>query len=123
MTTAKREIVCITCPIGCGLTVTLEDGQVTRVEGNTCKKGVGYAASECIHPLRSLTTTVAVYGGQHPVVSVKTAEPVPKPLLLACMSVIKHVQLTAPVRIGDVIVKDILNTGVDIVATNEVLPR
>lgn len=116
----KREMVCITCPIGCGITVTLEDGVVIAVEGNTCKKGAAYAENECVHPLRSLTTTVAVLGGDHPVVPVKSGEPVPKPLLLACMDIINHIHVVAPVHIGDVIIEDILNTGVNIVATNDV---
>jgi len=116
----EKELVCIACPIGCHLEVTLEDGVVTHVDGNTCKRGPEYAETECVNPTRSLTSTVLLRSAHHPVVSVKSAEPIPKGLLFECMKVINQVTLDVPVHIGDVVVEDILGTGVDIVATNEV---
>lgn len=115
----KRELVCVACPLGCGVTVTLGDNnEVLDVTGNTCKRGDAYARSECTAPTRSLTTTVRVEGGKAYVVPVKSAGPVPKNMMFDCMKVINEASVKAPVKIGDVVIKDILGTGVDIVATN-----
>lgn len=117
----KRELICVSCPIGCAITVELdENGQVTSVTGNTCKRGDSYARQECTHPERMLTSTVKVTGGRLPVVPVKSSVPVPKELLFACMQEINQITVEAPVKIGDIVLKNILDTGADIVATNEV---
>lgn len=116
----KRDLVCVSCPIGCAITVELDDnGQVLSVTGNTCKRGDSYARQECTHPERMLTSTVKVEGGRLPVVPVKSAKPIPKELLFDCMTEINNVTVQAPVKIGDVVLENILGTGVNIVATNE----
>ena len=117
----KREMVCVSCPIGCAITVELDDNnEVVSVTGNTCKRGDAYARQECTHPERMLTSTVKVEGGRLPVVPVKSAKPIPKEMLFDCMTEINKVTLKAPVRIGDTVLCNILVTGIDIVATNEV---
>lgn len=114
-----KELICVSCPIGCAVTVTLDDNnEVVSVTGNTCKRGDSYARQECTHPERMLTSTVKVTGSRLPVVPVKSAKPVPKELLLDCMQEINRVTVQAPVHIGDVVLANILNTGIDIVATN-----
>ncbi len=114
----KKSLVCVSCPLGCPIEVEMENGEVISVTGNTCKRGDLYARTEMTHPVRSLTSTVKVEGGIHPVVPVKSASPVPKEKMLDCMKVINSVTVKAPVKIGDVVISDILGTGVDIVATN-----
>ena len=115
----KRNLICISCPIGCPIEVELNDaGEVIAVTGNTCPRGEAYARTEVTHPVRSLTSSVKVEGGTHPVVPVKTSAPIPKEKMFDCMQVINGVTLQAPVAIGDVVVKDICGLGVDIVATN-----
>ncbi len=116
-----RKMICIACPIGCHMKVTLDNNEVVKVEGNTCKRGEVYAKAECSNPTRILTTTMRVKGGKYPLVSVKSAEPLPKGKLFECMKVINGVVLNAPMSIGDVAVKNILDTGVDIVLTRDVL--
>ncbi|QUI22691.1 DUF1667 domain-containing protein [Vallitalea pronyensis] len=116
-----RKMVCIACPIGCHMKVTLENNEVVKVEGNSCKRGVVYAKAECTNPTRILTTTMRVIGGKYPLVSVKSAEPLPKGKLFECMKVINGVQLQAPMSIGDVAVKNICDTGIDIVLTRDAL--
>ncbi|NMP38212.1 MAG: DUF1667 domain-containing protein [Clostridiales bacterium] len=113
-----KNIVCVSCPLGCPIEVTIENGEVVSVKGNTCKRGDNYARTEMTAPKRSLTSTVKVDGGVLPVVPVKSAAPVPKELMFDCMKEINKVTVKAPVAIGDVVIKNILNTGVDIVATN-----
>lgn len=116
----ERELVCIACPIGCHMTVTLKDKKVTNVEGNTCKRGAEYAKAECTNPTRILTTTMKVNNGIVPLVSVKSNKPLPKGLLFDCMKVINSVKLEAPMKIGDIGVENILDTGVNIVLTRDV---
>ena len=115
-----RELICINCPLGCALTVTLENGEVTRVTGNTCPRGEAYARKECTNPTRIVTTTVRVEGGRLPVVSVKTASDIPKGKIADCVRALKDVKVKAPVHIGDVILKDVCGTGVDVIATKEI---
>lgn len=114
----KRELTCVACPLGCPITVTLDGGNIIDVTGNTCKRGDAYARTECISPERMLTTTVRVESGKAPVVPVKSAKPLPKGKLMECMDVINKAAVKAPVKIGDIVIENILNTGVDIVATN-----
>lgn len=113
--TEIKHITCIRCPIGCQLTVEVTDGKVTKVEGNLCKRGVEYAQSECVHPVRTLTTTVRVLNGDP--LPVRSREPLPKEMIFACMDVMRTVAVTAPVAAGTVIVADICGTGVDMIAT------
>ena len=115
-----RTLTCIGCPLGCTLNVSLEDGRVVSVTGNTCKKGDDYAHKECVHPARTVTGTVRVTGGLLPVVSVRTAGEVPKERVLDVARALCRVQLTAPVQAGDVVIPDVLGTGVDVVATRSV---
>lgn len=114
-----RELTCVACPLGCPITVTIEADKVTEVKGNTCKRGAEYAVTECTNPVRSLTTTVKVNGGSTYVVPVKSSVAIPKGLLFEAMHEINNASVNAPVHIGDVVIKNILNTGADIVATNE----
>lgn len=116
----KREMVCVSCPMGCAITVEIDDNnEVISVTGNTCPRGDKYARQECTHPERMLTSTVKVEGGRLPVVPVKSASPIPKEMLFDAMKEVNKVTLKAPVTFGDVAVKDILGTGIDIVVTNE----
>ncbi|MCI6388297.1 MAG: DUF1667 domain-containing protein [Ruminococcus sp.] len=116
----KREMVCVSCPMGCAITVELDDNnEVISVTGNTCPRGDKYARQECTHPERMLTSTVKVEGGRLPVVPVKSASPIPKEMLFDAMKEVNKVTLKAPVTFGDVAVKNILGTGIDIVVTNE----
>lgn len=115
----RKELICITCPMGCGLTVELEDDKVLSVSGNGCKRGLDYAAAEAVRPTWMLTTTVRVRGGASPLASVKTASPIPKELLMPSMEVLGRVTVEAPVRRGQVVLRNLLDCGVDVVATSE----
>lgn len=116
----KREVVCISCPMGCVMTVELEEGEVLKVTGQTCKRGESYARKEVLSPSRIVTSTVRVEGGRVGMVSVKTREEIPKDRMFQCIKALKGVSVKAPVHIGDVIVTDVAGTGVDVIATKEV---
>lgn len=116
----KRELICIGCPMGCALTVSLEGEEVISVAGNTCKRGDVYARKEVTNPTRIVTSSVVVKGGALAAVSVKTKTDIPKEKIFDCVRALKEVAVNAPVHIGDVIVKDVAGTGVDVIATKNV---
>lgn len=115
----KRELTCIGCPLGCAITVTMENGAVVDITGNTCKRGHAYAQKEVTNPTRIVTTTVQLLGSRTgaQVVSCKTAQDIPKEKIFAVIAALKHISACAPVRLGDVLLRDVAGTGVDIVAT------
>ena len=106
--------------MGCPLVVTMDGGEVVSVTGNTCKRGEIYGRKEVTNPTRIVTSTVRVSGGSIDMVSVKTKEDIPKGKIFDCVQALKTVEVTAPVHIGDVIMKDVAGTGVDVVATKNV---
>jgi CxxC motif-containing protein len=99
----------------------MDGDRIADITGNTCKRGESYARTEMTDPRRTLTTTVRVHGGDRPVVPVKSHGAIPKGMMMECMRALDAVCMGAPVHIGDVIVKDIRGTGVDIIATDDVL--
>lgn len=114
-----KQLTCIVCPLGCELTITLDGKTVTEVTGNTCPRGKQYAVDECTAPIRTLTTFVRLADSDE-MLPVKSAAPVPKEALFACMEALRGVAVTAPVAIGDVVLPDVAHTGVDIVAAKRV---
>lgn len=119
----KQNLICISCPLGCHLEVTkLANGEI-QVEGNNCKRGITYGINEVTAPMRVLTTTVKCENGDWNRLPVKTKEPIPKGSLQKAMEVINQITVKAPVKIGDIIVKNILGTGVDVVACRSITSK
>ena len=121
----KLPLTCIICPMGCSMEVEVEtnaSGQkkVLSVKDNGCKRGEQYAAKELQNPTRTLTTTIKVEGGEFPLVPVKTAGEVPKASLLQCMEVVRRASCKAPVKRGDVLIYDLLGTGVNVIACADI---
>lgn len=115
----ENKVTCIVCPIGCRMTVTkLNDGGYT-VEGNTCKRGEKYGVEELTAPKRVVTTTVRINNGILNLLPVKTKDSIPKELVFELMELLDSVRLQAPVKVGDIVVKNALDTGVDIVAARD----
>lgn len=112
-----KELVCIKCPMGCHLTVDVDKKEV---KGNNCKRGNAYGISEVTNPVRVVTTTVKVVNGELPVLPVKTAEAIPKGLNLKAMDILNSIEVKAPIKVGDIIVEDILETGVNVIATRNI---
>ena len=112
-----QQITCINCPVGCRMTVTLSDaGEIQSIEGNTCPRGATYARQECTLSLRMVTAVIPAQGSATPL-SVKTASPVPKHLIPDVMAALRTLTVSAPVAIGQVILPNVCNTGVDIIGT------
>ena len=113
------EIICIGCPIGCDLTISQRSGMF-KVLGNQCMTGVTYAREEMTNPTRNIATSVRITGGDMPMLSVKTSTPIPKQKIMAAVRAVHNVNISAPVSIGDVVLANVVGTGVDIVATRNV---
>lgn len=117
----KKEIICINCPMGCSLEVTYDADKIISVKGNECARGKEYAQKEIFHPERVVTTTVRIKGARIPILPVKTEKSVPKEIGCKIVQAASKITVTAPVSRGDIIVKDISGTGVNLVATRTVL--
>lgn len=112
----EQQITCINCPQGCRMTVTVEDGKVVSVVGNNCRRGAAYAQQECIAPERMVTAVIPVVGRSTPI-SVKTRAPIPKAKIRDCMIALSKVRVSAPIAMGQVLLSNVCDTGVDIIAT------
>ena len=115
-----RNLTCIGCPLGCALSVEINQGEVVSVSGNTCPRGDAYARKEVTSPTRIVTTTLRVSGGKAGMVSCKTKEDIPKEKIFEVTKALAGVVVPAPIKIGDVLVADVAGCGVDIVATKDV---
>ena len=114
---AVREMICISCPMGCKLTVEMDGDSVVSVSGNTCTRGERYAIKECTNPERILTSTVRIEGAAHRVLPVITDREIPLDMLFDAMEGIRKVGVTAPVKEKDVIIENILGTGANVIAS------
>lgn len=116
----KKEFVCIRCPLGCNITVETEGTEIKSITGNTCPRGADYVTKELTDPRRVVTSLVRVEGGELPVVSVKTVSDIPKASMQECVRQLGQLVLRAPVAMGEVVVKNVCGSGVDVVTTREV---
>lgn len=113
------NITCIVCPMGCPLQVIkLENGY--KVEGNTCKRGEKYGVEELTNPKRVITTTVKLNGSYLNLLPVKTEDSIPKGMMFEIMEELDKITVTSPINVGDIIVENILGTGVNVVSAKTV---
>lgn len=113
------NLICISCPRGCHLTVE-KVGEEVKVTGNSCPRGVVYATNELIDPKRTLTTTVAIVAKHVCRLPVISSSPLPRDRVMDVMKQLKGLEVKAPVHLGDVLVKDVLGLGSDIIASKTV---
>ncbi len=106
--------------MGCKISVEIKDGEVIKIENAECRRGRDYSIQEVTSPVRDFFTTVRVEGGMIPVLSVRSTRPIPKNMLMACASELAKIVISPPVRLGDTVVNNILNLGIDIVATKTI---
>jgi CxxC motif-containing protein len=120
--TATEKMICITCPMGCNLTVTHEGMTVLRTEGNTCKQGLSFAEAELTDPRRMVATTVRVKGAIHPLAPVYTEKPFPKPRIFDLLREVRQMEIVAPVAMNQVVLENALGEGINIIASRD-MPR
>ena len=111
------ELICIVCPKGCRLKVDEENGYV--VSGNSCPRGAEYGINELLNPVRTVTSTVAIEGGIHRRLPVKTSRPVPTAKMSDVVRTLDGLTVKSPVKTGDVIVANAAGTGTDVIATRD----
>lgn len=114
------EVTCINCPLGCMLTVDVNNGFIENISGYKCLNGRKYAESECTNPVRTVTTTIEVIGGERKVVPVRTAGKIPRNMIFKLMEDIKKISIEAPVKAGITIISDYADTGVNVITTKAV---
>lgn len=116
---SKKEIICVVCPSGCNITVeasaAAESGY--NVTGTSCKNGIAYGIEEMTDPRRHICSTVVIAGARLRRLPVKTSKPIPKGMIFDFMKEINKVKLKSPVKMGDIILRNVLNTDIDIVAS------
>ncbi len=116
----KKEIICTVCPRGCSVTVEGNENEMTLIEGYSCKRGMEFAKSEFLNPLRILTTLVKIEGVENDLLPVRSDKPIPKTAIFDCMKAIKDAKVKLPVKRYDVIISNICGTDANIVATKDV---
>jgi CxxC motif-containing protein len=114
------DVTCIVCPTGCKIHVVKDGDQIIEVSGNSCRRGEAYASQEAVAPQRTLTTSIRVVGGDFRLASVKSLTPVPKGRLFDIVKAARSLVATAPIHVGDVLARNVLGLGVDLVATRAV---
>lgn len=115
-----RELVCIVCPKGCTMKIEEKDGEIS-VTGNSCKRGASFAVSEMTEPKRTVCSTVRTVFKDAPVIPVRVSAEIPKDRIFDVMREINAVTLSSPVGRNDVIIKNVLGLGADVIATSGVL--
>lgn len=124
--TETLQFNCTTCPSECLLTVEVEHDangtvvEVRSVTGNNCPRGDKFAHQELTCPMRVLTTTVAVSDGDEALLPVRTADAIPLALHAQAMNLIRSVVVEAPIRMGDIVLKNLLNTNIDLIASMDI---
>ncbi|MCH8102713.1 MAG: DUF1667 domain-containing protein [Chloroflexi bacterium] len=117
----NSTIICIVCPVSCPVDVEwTREGGVSGIKNHLCRLALDYVKSELFDPRRLLTTSMPVDGGDWPLVSVKTDPPIPKHMMLEAMDEIIGKRVKAPIKVGDVLMKDLLGTGSNVIATRNV---
>jgi CxxC motif-containing protein len=113
----KKVITCIECPVGCKLNVKYKNKKITQIDGNQCKKGNKFAETELIDPRRILTTTITIKSVIIKRLPVRSNIPAPKGKILEMAREVKKIKINPPVKMGDIIVKNFLDSGVDIISS------
>ena len=117
----ERNLTCIQCPIGCYLTVVIDDkGEIESISGNQCNRGIKYAEAEVTNPTRMMTSTVRLHGAAIDQLPVKSEAPVAKDMVKDCVRALKPVDVNSHISVVDVILSNVCATDFDIVATRSV---
>jgi CxxC motif-containing protein len=115
----SHNFTCIQCPLSCQIELIEEEGKILEVKDNLCKLGEKYAIAEFTNPVRILTTTAYIQRGILPMLPIRSEKPIPKNLMMQCMKELAKIRVTAPIKCGDIVCENILNTGINIIASRD----
>ena len=117
---SEKKFICIMCPLGCEVTVKSDErGNILEILGNKCAKGEPYARDEFTKPMRVLTSTIKIEGALFPRLPVRTSDLIPKDKIFDCMKEISKTKVKSGVKLGNVIIKNVLGLQVDVIATRD----
>ena len=119
MPVLDEKVICVTCPKGCTLWVKRDGQNVLNVTGNGCKRGPEYAKQELTDPRRMVASSVRIRGSLHPLMPVYTSAPFPKPRIPELLAELRKVEISAPVALDQVVLQNVLDSGIDIRASRE----
>ena len=122
MNKTEKELICISCPIGCHLTAKISGEDIT-IEGNRCPRGIEYGREEILSPKRVVTATAAVKGGRTARIPVKTDAPLLKEHIPELLDSLYRIEIEAPVKRGTVIMEDLYGTGINLVASGSAVVK
>ena len=111
------KVICVTCPRGCTLEALKNGNTVLEVTGGGCKRGKEYVKGELTDPRRMVATTVKIQGAIHPLVPVSTSKPFPKKQIPDLIRLLRIVEVKSPVKVGEVVLKDVLASGIDVLVS------
>jgi len=115
----EKNFICTACPTGCKLIVRMEGNEVVKILGHRCRKGETYGRQEAIAPQRMVASTVKVPNGFHPLLPVYTKGAIPKQRIPEVLEKIRAIEVLAPVKAEDVIIANVIGTGVDVIASRD----
>lgn len=113
----QENLICISCPVGCHLDIEIPSEGEWKITGNKCKRGITYAKAELTNPVRILTSTVKIENAHLKRLPVRSNDPIPKKLMFQAMELINTTVVQGPVTMGDILIENILDTGVNIIAS------
>lgn len=114
------NITCIVCPLGCSIDIEEENESIVEINGYSCPRGKEFAESEFYNPKRVVTTIVAIDGGEQLYLPVISDGQVPKQMLWDCVELLKRTKVRPPIEMGDIVVEDILDTGINIISAKSI---
>lgn len=117
-----KKVVCNKCKEYCVIDINNEYEKIEFL-GNKCLQGIEFAQNDLESPKNVLTTLVRIKGADINVVSVKSDKPIDKRLFIKCSRALSRINVGAPIKIGDIVCKNLLNLGVDIICTKNVSKR
>jgi CxxC motif-containing protein len=118
----EENIICIGCPLGCRATLRIDDrGEVFEIMGYKCKEGRQYVLEEYRNPVRIFTTTVLTENSALPLLPVKTDRPILKSKLKEAAIALVRLKVKPPVKVGQIILPNLLNSDINVVATDDLL--
>jgi CxxC motif-containing protein len=115
----EKNFICTACPMGCKLIVRMEGDEVVKILGHRCRKGETYGRQEAVAPQRMLASTVKISNGIHPLLPVYTKGSIPKRKIFEVLEMIRAIEVTAPVKAEDVIIENVIGTGVNVIASRD----
>lgn len=116
-----REFTCIICPNGCAMQAKIaENNEILSVSGHMCKRGEQYIRQEILDPKRNIATSILVENGELPLASVRLSDAIPKKRIFDVMAEINKQKVPAPTKIGQIVIENVLDLGVDVIITKEI---